>query len=598
VIYNNLISFLVIILVFSTASVPAEPWLSPGLLVLALLLLFSAFYLVAARTFGRRIHTAAAYFQAERKLTILAVLLFCFCVYGLDIKYYFNTIFPHDTFPALVDTLGLCFYFLLLAILWSRAHRSYGEIFQPPPGTGRFILINIRTNLPIVLPWLALSYVFDLLTLLPVKGLDKLLDSPWGDLLLFGLFLLFLIVIFPPLVLRLWDCRPLPAGEIRNRIEAFCRRQNFSVGIYLWPLFGGRMLTAAIMGFLPGFRYLLITPGLLSALSPEEIEAVVAHEIGHIKGRHLPLYLLLFLGFSLLSGFVAEPIYFLILDSGLPYRLIKLLRVNPETIAAILNGLPMLLMMLIYFRFIFGYFIRNFERQADLHVFRTTGDPEALISAFETIAALSGNIRDRKNWHHFGIGERIDFLRKCVRNPALIVRQDRKIIISMILYFLVVGGAIGATRLMPASAPDRSHGAEYLEAVLHDRIRTDPHNALWYRLLGDLMQDRKMEEKALAAYEQALERADDDADIMNNLAWMLLTAHKQELRDPRRALDLAEKAAAKKRRGYILDTLATALWANGMSNEAIDMEERAIELDPENGEMYRSQIEKFRSIQY
>ena len=34
---------------------------------------------------------------------------------------------------------------------------------------------------------------------------------------------------------------------------------------------------------------------------------------------------------------------------------------------------PVLLLMLVYFRFVFGYFIRNFERQADAYVFRAVG---------------------------------------------------------------------------------------------------------------------------------------------------------------------------------------------------------------------------------
>ena len=62
--------------------------------------------------------------------------------------------------------------------------------------------------------------------------------------------------------------------------------------ILYWPIFGGRMITAGVMGLIKKFRYILVTNGLLQMLEPEEIDAVIAHEIGHIKKQHLLFYLL------------------------------------------------------------------------------------------------------------------------------------------------------------------------------------------------------------------------------------------------------------------------------------------------------------------
>ena len=597
-IYTNLIYFLVVIFVFSSASVPKNPWPSLSVFIPALAFILGGYYLITVWFFGRRIRTAADYFSAEKKLSLLVVFLFTICVYGLDIKYYLDFFNLNERFPSIVDTMGLAFYFLLLSIMWLRARLRYQVIFQKYVTPGRFIRANIKTNLPIVLPWLVISYLFDFLRLLPIPGLTKLLDSPYGDLVLISIFLVFLIIIFPPLVRRLWDCRPLPPGPIRDRLEEFCRKQNFSVKMYLWPLFEGRVLTAGIMGFIPGLRYLLLTPALLETLSPEEIEAVVAHEMGHVKNKHLLLYILLFLGFSLFNGFMAEPMYYLILNSRLPYVLIKFFDARPETVIAILNGVPVLLVMVIYFRFVFGYFIRNFERQADLHVIKVLGDTKALISAFETIAILSGNIRDQKSWHHFGIGERIDFLKKCEQNPALIRSHNRKLLLSMLAYFLLIGASIGVSTQLPMEQLTTRSEAKYLEALLRQKIQQDPDNVTWVRLLGDLLQDQNREREAVHAYEQALKLDPTDAQIMNNLAWLLLTARDTEIRNPSRALQLASKAASIKEMGYILDTLAEALWANGLTMEAIETEQRAMLLDPEKREYYRSQIKKFRSKQY
>ena len=61
------------------------------------------------------------------------------------------------------------------------------------------------------------------------------------------------------------------------------------------------MITAGIMGLVRKFRYILVTKALLHYLSPEELDAVIAHEIGHVKKYHLFFYLMFFTGFMLLS---------------------------------------------------------------------------------------------------------------------------------------------------------------------------------------------------------------------------------------------------------------------------------------------------------
>ena len=60
------------------------------------------------------------------------------------------------------------------------------------------------------------------------------------------------------------------------------------------------------MGILPGLRYILLTPALIETMSREELEAVIAHEIGHVKKYHLLLYICLIAGFSLLAGMLGR----------------------------------------------------------------------------------------------------------------------------------------------------------------------------------------------------------------------------------------------------------------------------------------------------
>ena len=78
----------------------------------------------------------------------------------------------------------------------------------------------------------------------------------------------------------------------------------------------------------------------------------------------------------------------------------------------------------------------------------------------------------------------------------------------------------------------------------------------------------------------------------------LLTAHDPAVRDAGRALTLAESAAMAREHGHILDTLATAYWANGLIEEALATEARAVRLDPRNRAYYLRQMETFRTRQW
>ena len=77
-----------------------------------------------------------------------------------------------------------------------------------------------------------------------------------------------------------------------------------------------------------------------------------------------------------------------------------------------------------------------------------------------------------------------------------------------------------------------------------------------------------------------------------------VTSHTRIDRDADRALTLAVSAALAKEHGHILDTLATAYWANGLIEEALATEARAVRLDPRNRAYYLRQMETFRTRQW
>jgi Zn-dependent protease with chaperone function len=597
--YTNLLLFLVAIFLFSINSVPETPLL-PGWQALGLFALFIVGYTrLAGKLFSRpRASRSAGYFQTEKQLSVLALFFFGASLYVCDSKYYLSLLSFGDSTPALVNVAGLLLFVLFLAIMWRAGQSNYELIFGRKQSTAAFILSNIKANLPIVLPWLILSLLYDVVALLPLPGLQKIIASDWGDLLFFGIFLFFVLIFFPPLVRRLWGCKKLPDSSLKRNLDVFCAKQNFSADYYLWPLFEGRMLTAGVMGIVPGLRYILLTPALIETMSREELEAIMAHEIGHVKKRHMLLYIFLIAGFSVLVGLLAEPFIYLFLSLRSLNMLISWSGISAETALTLVGAVPLLIFMLVYFRFIFGYFIRNFERQADLFSLEKMGNSQALVSAFEKISALSGNIRDQHNWHHFGIGERIDCLENAEKAPEQISRHNRKVRYSLLAYVATMLLAVVLVRQIPTEALAQRYQENFAESVLKQKVKLEPDRAIWQRLIGDLMLTKKMEEKALEAYAKAYSLEPTNPEIMNNFAWLLLTSENLSLRDPLKALTLARGAATLQPKGHVLDTLATAYWANGLVEEAVRTEKQAAFVDPAQKRFYMAQIFKFTSQTY
>jgi len=599
VIYNNLIYFLTAIFLFSLASIPPKPGLSTFPAVLA----FAAVLLLYDR-YAKRVFTKAAtsrsvdYFRAEKKASIAALLVFALMVFGLDLKYYLAFLSFGDALPAFVNIAGLLVFLLLFTILWARARKCYELVFARSYRPDTFIFSNLKANLPIVIPWIILTFCYDLVLYMELPWLQKIMATAWGDFVFFGSFLLFVIVFFPPLVRRLWGCRKLAPSPLREHLIAFCRRQNFEAEIYIWPLFEGRVITAGVMGIIPGLRYILITPALVETMTAEELDSVMAHEIGHVKRFHLLLYVFLVAGFAVAVGLLAEPLFYLLFSRDFFYSFIGATGLSPEMGRNLAVAVPTLIFLLVYFRYVFGYFMRNFERQADLHVITVQGDSNAIISAFEKIAVLSGNIRDQPSWHHFGIGERVDFLQECERRPELIRGHHRKVGLSLLSYVLVMASVLLLTRAVPYEGAIADYEEKYIRADLLYDANQEKQPAHWLFFAGNFLLEHQYEQRAAIAFELAVEMKLELPYLLNNYSWLLLTSNDLSLRDPKRALTLAERAAELKPGGNILDTLATALWANGYVDEAIETERQALIVDPEQEEYYRAQIEKFKNQNY
>ncbi len=98
-------------------------------------------------------------------------------------------------------------------------------------------------------------------------------------------------------------------------------------------------------------------------------------------------------------------------------------------------SVPILISMFVYFRFVMGYFMRNFERQADLYSAQVMESPMPAISALEKIAMMSGKSRNIPSVGIISVLEKgLTAWRQTFKEPELIKKHNRSIIISFIVY--------------------------------------------------------------------------------------------------------------------------------------------------------------------
>jgi Zn-dependent protease with chaperone function len=502
-----------------------------------------------------------------------------------------------EAIPTLEALVFMALFVGYLAIVWFNAHDAYRHIYQADLTRRAYVASNIAFSVPVLLPWLLLSGISDLILALPFDLPRQILTSPEGETAYF-LFFLFAVAVLGPLIIqKFWRCRPLEAGYYRQRIEALCRRAGMEYAdILYWPIFGGRMITAGVMGLVSRFRYILVTDALLRILSPEEVDAVIAHEVGHVKKHHLLFYLFFFIGYMIIAYATFDLIVYLIIFSEPIYRFVFMTGISRTTVTTGLLSLAIIVNFLVYFRFIFGYFMRNFERQADASVYGLFASAAPLISTFEKIVAVSGHSPDKPNWHHFSIGQRVDFLNRCEADRTWIQRHDRKVLVSIAIYVatMVVVGVAGY-QLNFGQTGKQLNEKFFETAILNEISRNGESNAGLYGMLGDLYFSRSSFGQAETAYRTALDMDPHSAIVLNNYAWLLATCEDPAHRNPEKALALAREAAAIEHSPHILDTLAESLYVNGRIAEAIDAATTALELAKTNRTYYNGQLEKFQT---
>ena len=604
--FANFIYFIVALLIYSTYQPSEQTNFSPldtTIVFISLILLFAIF---SKRQFARIAASIATrdpdeldrqFSSALTRQSVLAVALFAVDIYLLNISSFLDEAWLFRTLPTLEALVFMALFVAYLAIVWFNGYDAYHRVYQAELSRKAYVVSNIQFSIPVLLPWMLLSGIADLILALPFELPRQVLTSPWGEVAYFLVFLFAVAILGPVIIQKFWRCRPLEPGYFRQRIHHLCQRAGVRYSdVLYWPIFGGRMITAGVMGLVGRFRYILVTDALLRILSPAEVDAVIAHEVGHVKKHHLLFYLFFFIGYMVIAYATFDLIVYLIVFSEPIYRFVFLTGISRTAVTTGLLSLAIIFNFLIYFRFIFGYFMRNFERQADAFVYTLFENAAPLISTFNKIVTASGQSADKPNWHHFSIRQRVDFLMRCETDRAQIRSHDRKVRNSIAVYavaMILVG--IAGYQLNYGQTGKRLNEKFFETIILKEISRGGDNDAGLYGMLGDLYFGRDNFEQAASAYRRALELGPDNALVLNNYAWLLATCEVPSYRNPQMALAMARRAATLERSPHVMDTLAESLYINGFIEEAIAAAAAARSLAKTNISYYNGQLERFQA---
>ena len=204
----------------------------------------------------------------------------------------------------------------------------------------------------------------------------------WGSVTLFSLTMAF---IAPSWIMPLFNkFTPMEPGDLKDSIFGYAKSVDFTISNIL--VMDGSKRSNKANAFFTGFgknKRIALFDTLIEKHTITEIVAVVAHEIGHYKKRHIPI--------GILIGVCSTGVLFfflsLILDTSQLYDAFGMEK------QSIYSGL-------VFFGFLYTpvelvlsagrmAISRYHEYQADLWSIQTTGDPTSLVDGLKRLSADS-----------------------------------------------------------------------------------------------------------------------------------------------------------------------------------------------------------------
>jgi len=210
--------------------------------------------------------------------------------------------------------------------------------------------------------------------------------GPWWWITAAGAFFLASVVLgqlAPVLILPLfYKIEKLDAPELAERIARLAKGTGLSIeGVYRMGLSKETVKANAMLAGLGRTRRVLLGDTLLETFSPDEIEVIFGHEIGHHVFHHIRKLILTGILYSAAGFWICDQLLGAFLGGQIDYAELPV------------YTLPLLMLILTLFAMLLeplhNTVSRHYERQCDRYALERTGMKDAYISAFQKLAQLN-----------------------------------------------------------------------------------------------------------------------------------------------------------------------------------------------------------------
>jgi Zn-dependent protease with chaperone function len=225
-------------------------------------------------------------------------------------------------------------------------------------------------------------------------------------------FFLVLFVVFAqiaPIVLFpiFYHFKPLENDTLRERLTQLSTRAGTKVrGVYEWMLSEKSKKANAALTGLGNTRRIILADTLLSNYSDDEIEAVLAHELGHHVHKHIMKSILMQAGVSFLGFWLLKLVVRYSYQSANWFNS-QYDFANLPLIVLVASGLSLVLLPAL------NAYSRFNERQADRYAWRNIPSVEPFITAMNKLAEQNLSERNPPRWveilfnSHPPVGKRV-----------------------------------------------------------------------------------------------------------------------------------------------------------------------------------------------
>ena len=293
-----------------------------------------------------------------------------------------------------------------------------------------YLSLNLKFMLLPVIPVLVYLIIWDFIEQSPLPVREFFIKHAYFTVLVLAMLIVLMFIKAPMLLRLIWKARPLSDRELRAQLDRLAAENRIKYkDIMVWQTGNARIANAGVAGLLPSSRRIFITDYLLENFSHAEINTIVAHEFGHIKHKHIHLYMLF--SFAYFLCYVA-------FYTHVAPMLEKLFGSGPIASAAI-----SILFFFLYFVLFFRYFSRRFEHQADCSAVQITGAPDVYKQALRKLSLVNympNTIRRLLEilQTHPSIARRLAFIDRLTAHSPNATRYKRTLIEAKVLLIAAV----------------------------------------------------------------------------------------------------------------------------------------------------------------